>query len=921
MPHSDNLYSMNADQGEDGEDYADQLSPSDGYFASSSSSSHAVPNVPNVFVPDPTLQETSELDAESKAREAEEERLLSNAERIENYYSESNYHPITSGSSRESGQSENRATSSIASRQAQFNPTSIYTYSPSSASHNPLRNYPTRTRASSVYSDAPPAYSPSPVTPVVPINQPTQSRTYSTFTSTMGVADIIENERLLERGPESIGQPHDEEVGGTPPHWSRRVRRRLPTWLGCRTLTLGLIVLVVSIGFLAGSFRISKQDDHRKTIGAQPVVQIPPNSGKEPVTAEPVTEEPVAAAPFQPSYCEDAQYRFDDQVLALNFDVGRNVTFIEDQHAHPGTSQVHVAGQINVRRLDAGGEPRLVLEIATNDKGVLLDVFTDEDAQAMKVSVPKKYDSVDPESWPCVEMRATIWVPSDGEIGVLSLGAVHLDILLLDDLSIHVTDYSRISSVVGGISSGAEQPLSYNDSLFLPMAPDYTFVPAKSSYVLDSRIIEVTTTSGRVDGNWPLYDMLGLHTTSGDIKVSITPREELEEDPKPAVLSLSSISGAVHATEPVHTEPWIPLRDYLVDIKSTSGGIHGALAFGAGIELKSIASDTALDLLPVINENKLSPAQPAQLETTTTSGTTALRILEPLWFGRNGTTASKPLNCLQAIHKSTSGDIGLRYPQAWEGYLQAETTSGRLQVRGKDVKIIKSVGGWPGSKLEAQKGPGGPGSTVQVCLTCLSITPGSQATQYCRVRERHRIIDISPSTCPRNHGLPYAPHVEIINEGEWQNCFYCVSGFEFPYEAVEIEARELSRFRLGAGDPSSENEDDSRILPLRPRPISLPEEPSVSQRQIPIQSPPRPPQPYGGTVSDDVPDTEEHDHPEGIPASLWVTFPPRLQVAVTQALNRPSLDDEIEIDVDELLRSGPGSGRRGGRRRGHREIL
>ncbi|KAI1480543.1 hypothetical protein F4774DRAFT_377602 [Daldinia eschscholtzii] len=711
MPYADNLYSM-GDESDSGDDYADQLSPSDGYFASSSSS-HAVPNVPNVLVSDPTLQQTSESGAESKAREAEEERSSSGPRRAGDYNQNYNHTAAVSGITEQVSQSEQHATSSTAPRQQQSNSALAHTYLPSSSSYTPFSTYPTRGRTPSVYSDAPPAYSPSPTSPLSPTtNQQPQSRSYNTFTSTMGVQDIVENERLLIRGPESIGQPIDEELGDTP-HWTRRVRRRLPTWLGWRSLVLGLIVLVVSIGFLANSLRIIKEDDNRKTIGAQPVQGSPSEPIRGPV-AEPGTEAPVLVGPFQPTYCDNAVHRFEDQILGLNFGRNHNVTFIEDQHAHSGNAQVRVAGQVNVRRLDAGGSPRLVLEIATNDKGILLDVFVDEDAQALKVSVPKKYNALNPNIWPCVEMRATIWVPEDAEIGILSLSSVHLDVLFLDDLSLHVAGYTRVSSVVGDITSGTDRPTSYNNSGFMLSAPEYTFIPARDSYLLDSRIIEVSTTSGKIEGNWPLYDMLGLHTTSGHITVSITPKEELETDPKAAVLSLSSISGTISATEPVHLREQIPLRDYLVDIKSTSGSIHGALAFGAGIELKSTASDIALDLLPVMNEDRVSPDQPAQLETTTTSGNTAIRVLEPVWYGDRSLVGNRPLNCLQSLHKSTSGDIGLRYPQAWEGYLLAETTSGRLKVKGRDVKVIRSVGGWPGSKLEARKGANGPGSNIQV---------------------------------------------------------------------------------------------------------------------------------------------------------------------------------------------------------------
>ncbi|KAI1210519.1 uncharacterized protein F4807DRAFT_421733 [Annulohypoxylon truncatum] len=732
-PHSDNMYSRDDGSESDGENYADQLSPLDGYFASSSSSSREIPNVPNIIVPDPTLQQTSESGSESKApapapapapaQRPKEERIRSNTQRTREYC----FHPpIGLGNNEEFiSLSEQRAGTPVTSSQRQHNPTSAHTYSPLLASHIHTRSYTTRSRTPSIYSDAPPAYSPEP-SPVAPINQQTQSRNYNTITSAMGVSDVVENERLLGRGPESMGQPQDVEAGYSS-HWMKTARRRLPTWLNCRVCTLALIVLVVSIGFLAGSLRIFKvEDDHRKTIGAQPIKQNPPDSAKEPVT-EPGTDMPGVAAPFAPTYCENAQYRFEDQVLALDFGSNRNVTFIEDQHAHSGTSQVRVAGQINVRRLDSGGgSPRLVLEIATNDKDILLDVYADAEAQALKVSVPKKYDVPDPRNWPCVEIRATLWVPRDAALGVLSLSAVHLDILLLDDLALRVVDYSRLDSVIGSISSGADRPLSYNNNSahFAQMAPDFTYVPVRDTYVFDSRVIEVTTTSGRIDGNWPLYDMLGLHTTSGDIGVSITPQAELASDPKPGVLSLSSISGAVRATEPVHMAAGtagggggIPLRDYLVDVKSTSGGIRGAFAFGAGVEIKSTASDVALDLLPVMRADRVSAIQPAQLETATTSGTTAVRVLEPLWFDSNGTAvvnAGRPLDCLQALHKSTSGNIGLRYPQAWEGDLYAETTAGQLKVRGKDVRVVRSVGGWPGSKVEAQKGPGGPGSTVRV---------------------------------------------------------------------------------------------------------------------------------------------------------------------------------------------------------------
>lgn len=401
--------------------------------------------------------------------------------------------------------------------------------------------------------------------------------------------------------------------------------------------------------------------------------------------------------------------------MSVRYGKGQNLTFIQDLTGHAGNVNVNVGGQVNIRQLDDGGDPRVVLEIVTSEDMLRLTSYIDEETQTMKIQVPKKFQTDNYDEQPCVEMRATVWVPRDAELQQLFISAIHLDVLTFDNLAIKVDDFSKLTSVVGDIVAGAEKPRTYDfPGLTSDGTPDFTFIPAKDSYTFDSRIIEVTTTTGGITGNWPLYDFLGLHVTSGDIKVSITPEAALESDPKPAVLSISSVSGAIRAAEPIHEKNKIPTRNYLIDMKSTSGGIHSALAFGEGIELKSTASDIAVDLLPVLDSDTFSPTNPAQLETVTTSGATAIRILEPIWYGLTSAAATPEFNCLQAGHKSTSGNIGLRYPQSWVGDLQAETTAGKLSVKGKDVKITRSGGGWPGSKLQAYKGKSGGGSTILV---------------------------------------------------------------------------------------------------------------------------------------------------------------------------------------------------------------
>ncbi|KAI0537032.1 hypothetical protein GGR58DRAFT_363392 [Xylaria digitata] len=715
MPYSDDMYSMNEDS--DGEDYADQLSPSDGQFPASSS--NETPHIPNVFIPDPTLQHRTQSEAESKAREADKDRLL-------NSQSELGRHSVESSFSRSSSRLEQaaRITSGLPSHHHRE-----ITYSQSSASRSPSRVFCNRARPPSVYSEAPPAYSPSSFSSIPPgsTSQQDRKRNYNTFAANriMGAPEV-EAESLLGHQPESMGAPVDQE--SLTPAWARRVRRRLPAWLNWKYGLLALAVLIVLIATLSGiaSSSHSHKENDSNTLPAEPVdkepeAQLPDNSGSP-------------GLPGQGTFCQGEQHRYDDQILSLDFHRPQNLTFKETGYKDPGSMGVHVGGQVNVRRL-TGGDPHVVVEIVTNDPELRLYTSLDAETQEVKVSVPEAYESSIPGQRPCVEIRGTVWVPEDAELDVLSIRAIHLDILLFDDLSLQIADYAELTSVAGDIKAGVNDSV-INGGVSLEN-PDYTFIPAKDSWAFDSRIIEIHTTSGSIDGNWPLYDMLGLHTTSGNIKVSITPEEELENYPKSAVLSLSTISGSISATEPVHDLSRIPQRDYLVDVKSTAGGVHGALAFSAGATVHSTASNIALDLLPVINIDKINPRNPAQLETVTTSGGTAVRVLEPKFFDGNGKTletiteasvgqtadnsngiltdaALRVLDSLEATHKSTSGNIGLRYPQSWEGVMSAQTTSGRIITRGKDLKIIKSSGGWPGSVMEGRKGVPGKKSTIQV---------------------------------------------------------------------------------------------------------------------------------------------------------------------------------------------------------------
>ncbi|KAI0205784.1 hypothetical protein F4808DRAFT_244608 [Astrocystis sublimbata] len=674
MPYSDNMYSMDDDM--DGEDHTDHLSPSDGQFPSSST--NVTPRIPNVFIPESRLPGEPEI-----------------------------------------------KTSSTASRQI--------TQSLSSATQSLSRMLPSRAQTPSVYSEAPPAYSPSANSDPGPYRSPPSQqdhtpRNYNTFgrNHTMGVPEA-ENDRLLGRHPESMGAPVDEERGAPNPAWARRAHRCLPQWMSWRYVLLTLVVVVGSLAILKMASPSSSHSRPGMPID-KPDAQVPgdDDSGRPEDPHDPVSP----GSPFDSPYCQGEQHRYNDQVMSLDFGGSKNVYFREKGHKHPGSTTVRVGGQIDVRRLKEGDDdPRLVLQIATNDPSLRLYTTLTADMQEAQISIPETFESSVPGQRPCIEIRGTYWVPKDGKINVLSISTVHLGISLLDDLSLKVADYTDLISVAGSIKAAVPESVPSQKDLSISKSnKNFPFKPAPNTWAFDSRVVEVHTTAGRIEGNWPLYDKLGLHSTAGSQSVSITPHKELASDPKPAVLSISSVSGSISASEPIHELSRIPRRNYLVDVKTTAGSVHASLAFSDEMKIHTTAGSLELDFLPVLNVDATTPESPAQLETMTTSASMKIRVLEPVLFGKDGKTFATDgegndtladmttravLDCLDAKHHSMSGSVDLRYPQSWEGVLSAHSMSGHINAKGKDLQITYK-GGWPGSKMEAHKGAEGKKSTIDV---------------------------------------------------------------------------------------------------------------------------------------------------------------------------------------------------------------
>ncbi|KAK3321485.1 hypothetical protein B0T19DRAFT_432440 [Cercophora scortea] len=425
--------------------------------------------------------------------------------------------------------------------------------------------------------------------------------------------------------------------------------------------------------------------------------------------------------------CPDVQIARRTETFDVSYASGKNLKLVQttshDNGEHYG-DYVHVQGHVLFRRTGPSTPgPSVVLDVVVSDDRVNVHTAWDAEEQALLVTVPRGVSwSVAGVTRACVSITATVWVPEDAVLDRVVVEAVHLAIGLLDNLSLHVADTTKLSTVVGAITAAATGADAHDDNIIQIGAP--------ASFRFYSRLIEATTTSAAIRGFWPLYDYLGLHSTSGTIKVAIDPKPSDKTYPKPATLSVKSLSGDVELREPVDdatsssaraAESLIPPRDYRVDVHTTSGNIKAALAFSSTAALRSTSGAVRAQLLPVLDSSLAGLGKKsAWLETATTSGNVHLKVLEPLWVDTSTQTfvrtmSAPPFRCLYSEHRGVSADINLHYPASWEGDISLAATSGSLRVIGEDVKIIRSGHDWPGynNRMLARKGEEGQGGNVR----------------------------------------------------------------------------------------------------------------------------------------------------------------------------------------------------------------
>ncbi|KAL1883957.1 hypothetical protein Daus18300_000065 [Diaporthe australafricana] len=831
--------------------------PSSRYPAAASSQ---VPHVPDVWVSDPSLEQGST--AESKAREAQEERELNR--RRAGRPNPSNFASLPysgdGGSSTLPSLNSNPSTTTFGPGQSRYafgpglsSAPSSQRYTPSSSTAAPSRSHRSGTiysERSSLFSEAPPAYTPSPTSPTT-----AASSSYQTFQpSNMGRISESESRGLLasheyETVPQDMGGQADDDYTFTRTgNWRDRVRSRVSSLNGrtCKLVALGVVLLFVTIGFLVSSFIGVKDEDWRALPKSTPLlgyskrdqllnlsfrlssaqkvemaslprqanseqrrIHVPGGgSGSSPISKLPAEDDDGTRLAYPPydgampwaesDLCATKEIKYPVQTFKVDFSDSRNVSFFQDvKKNHPqGGRDVRVSGEVVVRRAGNGTPgPAMTLEIVSNDDLIELDLDWDDVEQRLYVLTPLsiQWPSNTAES-PCLQIRATLWAPPGSVLDSLNVESVHLGVKLLDNLSIQLNNFARLASTIGTVvaaTDGEKDP----KQVMLEGAP--------KSFTLNSRYIEVKTLSNAIAGSWPLYDYLGLETVAGSIRAGVQPKEALKDKPRPAILYVHSTSGAIELHEPVEAaaatlamesqgtavglaaQDMIPPRQYGVDLYTMSGTIKGSVAFSHSCKIHTTSGNIDLTLLPVYDKSQIqSGAGSSALQSSTTSGTTVIKVMDALWKDIQtgayvappappppppavpGSTdfvpigsedpysflgdqeppaadspptpeevaadqeaaaaaaASPAIRMLNARHSTTSAAIRLTYPAAWEGGIDADSLTGKIGISGKGVEIIRRDDEFPGFKerVLARKGPDGVGGNLKCHTTSGAIT-------------------------------------------------------------------------------------------------------------------------------------------------------------------------------------------------------
>jgi hypothetical protein len=395
-------------------------------------------------------------------------------------------------------------------------------------------------------------------------------------------------------------------------------------------------------------------------------------------------ERPAAA-----SQCPSAPISYKDGELTYSFDVAANSNpsgFAFDQRwskkpgSGPGGRFIQLAGDVIVQAAPSDAEHPITVD---------LDVKLSHEELAQVINIENKAGSLVFESEPvirgfegaepCISVVATISVATSANISAFEIGTIILPVHLKKSLEL-TSQNILIHSTSGSVSSETTQ--------------------------LESKKIEVETTSSVITGHFPLYDLLSLKSVSGDVNVDIKPAESDNKEAA-GVLVIRTTSGEIEANTDISS---IPNRNFTTQVHTVSGTVDGTYLLGSSGNINTVSGSILVDLYAagdIANRSCII---------NSVSGTVRSTIHDN----------SYKLGTLRSNVQSRTGGVDLNLPSAWEGQFHGETKTGSVQITGDGVKIIKDVSPLPGfgRVVIAEKGNGFSYLSVETFSSPISVRVG-----------------------------------------------------------------------------------------------------------------------------------------------------------------------------------------------------
>lgn len=373
-------------------------------------------------------------------------------------------------------------------------------------------------------------------------------------------------------------------------------------------------------------------------------------------------------------------------MYVYDFASPESFSFVEGIDSDPSHLSGGLGGFIDVIRApkEQDAAIRVRVSFATTAPWKVANMDTVQDAGGLYVKGPY-LTRVDQRSsgFACMQVFVTILVKPGTQLANFEIGTENLGV--------------RVNS--GLFLAPNLEKLEYNDAFHVMNTTDIHVIKGDVSIAYwSSRETVIDTISGSVTGKYALRDLLSIRTRSGSVHVNVDPKPADKTSPAPADFTAISTSGSltVHfPTDDSETDDKIPEREYRTRCETESGTITGEFILGLMASFRTTSGASRTTILPYAANMFAST-----LRTETRVGSTRVHVLTPLRDSKD------VMNRLHSLHTSQAASLELKYPQSWEGYIDGETTSGSITLKGKDVERIKHYKGPLSTKILARKGEG-----------------------------------------------------------------------------------------------------------------------------------------------------------------------------------------------------------------------